>query len=95
MILDGHGMWQSMRVWPGRDRGGLFSLACTSLCEFPLKRPHLTCSVCRWRRVYYRKMPSKIPVQIYQLWIRRDRRFIRLKRPLLKAVLSIAEVLAN
>ena len=50
---------------------------------------------CLLRRVLCRKMPAKIPVQGYTLWRVKDRRFKRVKRALLKPVLTIAEVLAK
>ena len=42
-----------------------------------------------------KKVPSKIPVQVYTLLIHRGRRNEKVKKKLLKAVLTIAEMLAN
>jgi len=73
-----------------------FAPPCRSLCGFDLHRWHLTCLLsCLLRRVHYGKMPAKIPVQGYVLWIHRGRRFERVKTALLKRVMTIAEQLAK
>jgi hypothetical protein len=73
-----------------------FAPPCRPLCSFDLRRWHLTCIfTCLLRRVHYGKMPAKIPVQGYVLWIHRGRRFERVKASLLKPVLTIAEQLAK
>ena len=73
-----------------------FAPPCRSLCGFDLHRWHLTCLLsCLLRRVHYGKMPAKIPVQGYTLWIDRGRRFERVKALLLKRVMTIAEQLAK
>lgn len=95
IILDGHGYWQTFQLMPRSVKKALFAFPCVGICEHKLKRPHLTCSVCRGRRVYMKKMPNKIPVHVYTLLIHRDRRNAKVKNKLLKAVLTIAEVLAN
>ena len=69
---------------------------CRSLCGFDLHRWHLTCLLsCLLRRVHYGKMPAKIPVQGYVLWIHRGRRFEPVKRVLLKRLMTLAEQLAK
>jgi hypothetical protein len=45
--------------------------------------------------VHYGKMPAKIPVQGYVLWIHQGRRFDRVKTALLKRVMTIAEQFAK
>ena len=50
---------------------------------------------CLLRRVHYGKMPAKIPVQGYVLWIHQGRRFDRVKTALLKRVMTIAEQFAK
>jgi hypothetical protein len=45
--------------------------------------------------VHYGKLPAKIPVQGYTLWIVQGRRFESVKRALLKRLLTIAEQLAK
>jgi hypothetical protein len=73
-----------------------FAPPCRPLCGFDLRRWHLTCLLsCLLRRVHYRKMPAKIPVQGYTLWIHRGRRFERVKELLLKRIITIAEQLAK
>jgi len=76
---------------------------CADLCRpgYELHRPHLCClanligSGCRLPRVRDGKLPAAIPVTIYFLAIQENRRFLTLKRFLLRKVLSIAEVLSN
>lgn len=51
--------------------------------------------MCRGRRVYQNKMPSRIPVQVYTLYDRRDKKHKRIKNFFLKICLSLAEVFAN
>jgi len=73
-----------------------FAPPCRSLCGFDLHRWHLTCLLsCLLRRVHYGKMPAKIPVQGYTLWIHKGRRFEPVKQLLLKRLLTIAEQLAK
>jgi hypothetical protein len=73
-----------------------FAPPCRSLCGFDLRRWHVTCIFsCLLRRVHYGKMPAKIPVQGYVLWIQKGRRFERVTAPLLKRVMTIAEQLAK
>jgi hypothetical protein len=45
--------------------------------------------------MHYGKMPAKIPVRGYVLWIHEGRRFERVKQVLLKRVMTIAEQLAK
>jgi hypothetical protein len=69
---------------------------CRSLCGFDLRRWHVTCIFsCLLRRVHYGKIPAKIPVQGYVLWIQKGRRFERVTALLLKRVMTIAEQLAK
>jgi len=73
-----------------------FAPPCRALCGFDLRRWHLTCIFsCLLRRVHYGKMPAKIPVQGYIVWIHEGRRFEHVTRVLLKRVLTIAEQLAK
>jgi len=73
-----------------------FAPPCRPLCGFDLSRWHVTCIFsCLLRRVHYGKMPAKIPVQGYVLWIHRGRRFERIKAALLKRVMTIAEQFAK
>lgn len=73
-----------------------FAPPCRSLCGFDLRRWHLTCIFsCLLRRVHYGKMPAKIPVQAYTLWIHQGRRFERVTAPLLKRLMTICEQLAK
>lgn len=73
-----------------------FAPPCRPLCGFDLHRWHVTCIFsCLLRRVHYGKMPAKIPVQGYVLWIHRGRRFERVKAALLKRVMTLAEQFAK
>jgi hypothetical protein len=78
-----------------------FSPKCVDLCGYELHRPHLCCVMnlfgcgCRLPRVKAGKLPAVIPVSVYFLAMQDNRRFLRVKRFLLKKVLSIAEILAN
>jgi len=73
-----------------------FAPPCRPLCGFDLRRWHLTCLLsCLLRRVHYGRMPAKIPVKGYTLWIHRGRRFERVKALLLKRVMTMAEQLAK
>lgn len=73
-----------------------FAPPCRSLCGFDLHRWHVTCVFsCLLRRVHYGKLPAKIPVQGYVLWIHRGRRFERVKQALLKRLLTICEQFAK
>ena len=73
-----------------------FAPPCRSLCGFDLRRWHLTCLLsCLLRRVHYRKLPAKIPVQGYVLWIVKGRRLECVKAALLKRLLTICEQVAK
>lgn len=73
-----------------------FAPPCRSLCGFDLRRWHVTCIFsCPLRRVHYGKLPAKIPVRGYVLWIHKGRRFERVKAALLKRVMTVAEQLAK
>ena len=73
-----------------------FAPPCRALCGFDLRRWHVTCIFsCLLRRVHYGKMPAKIPVQGYVLWIHQGRRFERIKAPILKRLMTIAEQFAK
>ena len=73
-----------------------FAPPCRNLCGFDLRRWHLTCLLsCLLRRVHYGKMPAKIPVQGYTLWIHKGRRFECVKAPLLKLLTTLSEQVAK
>jgi hypothetical protein len=73
-----------------------FAPPCRSLCGFDLHRWHVTCIFsCLLRRVHYGKLPAKIPVQGYTLWIVKGRRFESMKQALLKRLLTICEQFAK
>ena len=95
LMRDYHSLWFTLRVRPHNVRKRLLALPCVSICGNELKRVHLTCLTCWGRRVYYKKMPSKIPVWSYTLYVRRDRKRKTFKGKLLKFVLTIAEMLAR
>jgi hypothetical protein len=83
-------------------------MPCRHLCRLPLQRFHWSCMYCRLRRFFYGKMDPKkyrynrymnvvFPVNetTYVIIIDNTRRLASLKGPLLKKVLTIAEMLAN
>ena len=83
--------WQITTVKPGKNKGRTGALACRTLCEKPLRRPHLTCLTCRLRRTYYNKMPKMIQVEEYNTWTRVNRKHRKIKHAILKIMRSIEE----
>lgn len=68
------------------------SPSCASICGHDLRRWHYTCLfTCRLRR---EKLPV-FKVWQYQLWVKDQRRFGRVKAFLLKNLLSVCESLSN
>ena len=73
-----------------------FTMPCRGICEMPLLRVHTTCMLaCDLRKIRSGKMPSRIPVCAYTLWIHRDRRFEPVKAAALKILMTLAEVCAH
>jgi hypothetical protein len=96
LIQDEQGqLWQEFDIKP-RFRLNSSSLPCNDVCGHPeMKRPHLTCISCRFRRIIEGKMPNRIRVDPYWLFIWLDRPQSRVKGELLKRVLTLAEFLAS
>jgi hypothetical protein len=70
-------------------------LACRTLCNLGLRRPHWTCMHCDSRKAYYgRGYHDRIRISTYVLYIDENRRFAVLKAILLKKLLSVCEGLA-
>jgi hypothetical protein len=70
-------------------------LACWTLCNLGLRRPHWTCMHCDSRKAYYgRGYHDRIRISTYVLYIDENRRFAVLKAILLKKLLSVCEGLA-
>jgi hypothetical protein len=71
-----------------------FAPGCMDICGQNLHRPHLTCRVCRYRKIADRKLPNVVPVKIYVLSMGTNRRFERLQAWLVKKLLAVVEYLA-
>lgn len=79
-----------------------FAMACRPLCGQDLHWPHPTCwASCRFRRVYYGKMPARMAIHMLQLQMGRfqyllrvldRRRFARIKDVLIRLCLTVAKV---
>jgi hypothetical protein len=64
---------------------------CVELCGHNLLRRHLTCGVCRWRKIKEGKLPPVVPVNVYFLAQGKDRRFERAQSWLVKKFLALVE----
>jgi len=102
-LCGGSGLTSDGRLWctietpkPQLDKPhGPLALPCHTLCLSKKSRWHLTCSFCRIRRVYERKLPNSFPVQLYTLVILPNRPLTFLKGTILKKILTIAEYFAS
>jgi hypothetical protein len=65
--------------------------SCNGICGFNLKRRHLTCSVCRWKKIREGKLPAVVPVTVYFLSMGKNRRFEKLQGWLSKKVAALQE----
>jgi hypothetical protein len=93
VVVDNDGQfWQEFRFPRGHDSSSsLFGLNCRWLCGYDLKRVHAGCLVCRLRRAWLGKMPSRIQVRPYIVFARQDSSYGRL----FSFVASVLEILAN
>ena len=99
----GSGLTTNDRIWctietlkPQLDKPhGPLALSCHTLCLSKKSRWHVTCSFCRIRRVYERKLPNSFPVQFYTLMIIPSRPLAFLKSIILKKILTFAEYFAS
>jgi hypothetical protein len=64
---------------------------CVNLCGHNLLRRHLTCSVCRWKKIKEGKLPPVVPVNVYFLAQGKDRRYERAQSWLVKKLLALVE----
>ena len=64
---------------------------CVNLCGHNLLRRHLTCGVCRWRRIKEGKLQPVVPVNVYFLAQGKDRRYERAQSWLVKKLLALVE----
>lgn len=71
-----------------------FAFDCAGLCGQDLKRPHLTCFVCRYRKIKKGKLPNIVPVTVYFLAMGKNRHFERLQAWLVKKLLALVEFVA-
>jgi len=79
-------------------------LECDVICNDPFKhkgnghfvgRPHVSCGFCRFRRMYYGKMPGRIEIYPYTIYVRVHRRFKRIKNLIMHPVAILHEWCAN
>lgn len=73
----------------------LFALACQPICAKKICRPHITCLVCKQRKVYYGKKPQVIPIRTVMICIQTNRRFARIKDLIIKRLCEIMEMVAT
>jgi len=71
-----------------------FAPKCAGICNNKLRRWHLTCLVCRYRKIKNGKLPLVVPITIYMLAMGHNRRFERFQRFLVKKELAIVETTA-
>jgi hypothetical protein len=75
-------------------RKARFAPKCVNLCGHDLRRPHLTCNVCRYRKIQKGKLPPLVPVRVYVLSMGMNRQFERLQGWLVKKLLALVEFVA-
>jgi len=80
------------------------ALECDRICHDPfhrggdghkVHRPHYSCPFCRFRKMYYGKMPSRIEVEPCTVYLWKNRRHARIKNLIIHRLLNIVEALAN
>jgi len=76
-------------------KGRSLSLPCQELCGHELKRVHLTCLTCRFRKAWRGDLPMAVPIEVYMITWVKGRRFESVKKAILKRLLSLAEFFAN
>jgi hypothetical protein len=67
---------------------------CVNLCDYNLLRRHLTCGVCRYKKIKEGKLPPIVPVTVYVLSMGRDRQFDREQGWLVKKLLALVEFIS-
>jgi len=72
-------------------RRARFAPRCINLCSNNLKRPHLTCRVCRYRKIQKGRLPVLVPVRVYVLSMGVNRQFEGLQAWLVKKLLALVE----
>jgi len=75
-------------------RKARFAPKCVNLCGHDLRRPHLTCNVCRYRKIQKGELPPLVPVRVYVLSMGMNRQFERLQGWLVKKLLALVEFVA-
>jgi len=89
IILDRHMYWYSVNVKPAHVQKHMLAMPCVGICQYNLHRPHLTCLWCRPRRVHYKKMPSKIPVDLILVSVAKKQRFKTPKKIIRKILITL------
>ena len=69
----------------------MFGMSCQKLCGHHLRRPHIGCVTCRGRLAWQDKIPSRLRVQPYTMYVWKDRPLSVLKDKLLSLVLPLIE----
>jgi len=72
-------------------RKARFAPRCRNLCGNNLKRPHLTCHVCRYRKIQKGELSVLVPVRVYVLSMGTNRQFEGLQAWLVKKLLALVE----
>jgi len=89
ILLDSHGFYYTMRLSVGSEPKHGIPFACYALCEQQIRRPHLTCLWCRARRVHYKLLKEKIPVEILTIAINKQQKYPRLKAIVRKMLFTL------
>ena len=70
-----------------------FAFPCVSLCQRPLRRPHLLCLHCRLRHVWQNKLPNLLRMRIAM--VEHPRQMSKLQAWLFKRLWELAELLSD
>lgn len=67
---------------------------CVNRCDYNLLRRHLTCGVCRYKKIEEGKLPTVVPVTVYVLSMGQNRQFDRSQSWLVKKLLALVEFIS-
>lgn len=70
-----------------------FAYPCVSLCQRPLRRPHLLCLHCKLRRVWQGKLPNLLRMQVTM--VEHPRNLNRVQAWIFKRFWELAELLSD
>lgn len=94
LYVDENGQYiQEFRFPQTLPNGGVpaFGMSCQRLCGHRLSRPHIGAPTCRGRLVWLGKIPSRLRVTPYTMYLWKDRPLSVLKDKLLSFVLPLIE----